>query len=249
MGLIETEGLVLKSYGLSEADKIILFLTKSEGIVRGVARGAKRLKSRFGGVLEPFSIVHLSFFQKEERELVSIRDVELIESNFKSASDPVFLQRFAYLTELLIEFAPPHDPNEKLYRMARVCLETAGQEPANLESMVVYFELWLLRLAGYLPDWKVCDGCKNPFLENQVSILQINFHLFCQTCQKYRNDWVISPVQRRIFMLAQKLAPSDFAGLTKDLQSDLFEISTILKRIISHILGREVVFQKSLIAG
>ncbi len=69
MGLVETEGMILKTYSLAEADKIIVLLTQNEGLVRGVAKGAKRLKSRFGGGLEPFSIVNLTYFQKEEREL------------------------------------------------------------------------------------------------------------------------------------------------------------------------------------
>ena len=77
MGLIETEGLVLKSYSLAEADKIVVFLTQEHGLVRGVAKGAKRLKSKFGGSLEPFSIVRLTYFQKEDRELVSIQQSEI----------------------------------------------------------------------------------------------------------------------------------------------------------------------------
>jgi DNA repair protein RecO (recombination protein O) len=60
MPLVETESLILKSYSLAEADKIVVFLTQDQGLVRGVAKGAKRLKSRFGGALEPFSIVDLS---------------------------------------------------------------------------------------------------------------------------------------------------------------------------------------------
>ncbi len=78
MGLVETEGLILKTYSFAEADKIVVLLTQNEGLVRGVAKGAKRLKSKFGGGLEPFSIVQISYFQKEERELVSVRQLELV---------------------------------------------------------------------------------------------------------------------------------------------------------------------------
>ncbi len=88
MGLVETEGLIFKSYSLAEADKIIVFLTQNEGLIRGVAKGAKRLKSRFGGSLEPFTVVNISYFQKEERELVSIRQIELVKSYFENASEP-----------------------------------------------------------------------------------------------------------------------------------------------------------------
>ena len=57
MSLIETESLVIKSYNLAEADRIVVFLTREHGMVRGVAKGAKRLKSKFGSSLEPFSVV------------------------------------------------------------------------------------------------------------------------------------------------------------------------------------------------
>ena len=60
MGLIEAEGIVLRSYNLAEADKIVVCLTRHAGVVRTVARGARRLKSRFGAGLEPFTIIALT---------------------------------------------------------------------------------------------------------------------------------------------------------------------------------------------
>lgn len=248
MGLIETEGLVLKSYSLAEADKIVVLLTQNEGLVRGVAKGAKRLKSRFGGGLEPFSVVQISYFQKEERELVSISRIELIKSYFENASEPVFFEKFAYLVELLVEFAPPHDPNEKLYRMAKVCLETAAESPQLLDSIVVYFELWILRLGGYLPDWNVCDNCKRELGSDEKTALQINFHLQCQSCQKGRNDWRISAEERAIFKNAQRFSPTKFVDFTIDREKDVKEISIILRRIISNILGRDINAEKKSVA-
>ncbi|HXH69449.1 MAG TPA: DNA repair protein RecO [Pyrinomonadaceae bacterium] len=249
MGLVETEGLVLKSYGLAEADKIVVLLTQNEGLVRGVAKGAKRLKSRFGGGLEPFSVVQISYFQKEERELVSISHIELIKSYFEKASDPEFFEKFAYLVELLVEFAPPHDPNEKLYRMAKICLETASENPQNLGSTVVYFELWMLRLGGYLPDWNRCDNCKREFGADEKAALQINFHLQCQSCQKGRNDWQISAAEREIFKNAQKLSPGRFVEFAANKEKNVREVSNTLKRIISNILGRDINAQKKSVAG
>jgi DNA repair protein RecO (recombination protein O) len=240
MGIIETEGLVLKSYGLAEADKIVIFLTQEYGLIRGVAKGAKRLKSRFGGSLEPFSIVRLTYFQKEERELVSIKQCEIVKSFFEQASNPNFFQKFAYITELLNDFAPPSDPNERLYRMARVCLETTDRQPEHLDQMVLYFELWLLKLGGYLPSWDKCDVCKRELSGKEKANLQINFHLICQKCQKSRSNWVVSAQQREIFSMAQRVAPTRFLEFTKDKIIDIREVSTILKRIISNVLGREV---------
>jgi len=72
MALIETESIILKSYNLAEADKIVVFLSEDHGMIRGVAKGAKRLKSKFGSGLEPFSIVRITYKQKESVELVGI---------------------------------------------------------------------------------------------------------------------------------------------------------------------------------
>ncbi len=248
MGLVETEGIILKTYSLAEADKIVVLLTQNEGLVRGVAKGAKRLKSRFGGGLEPFSVINLTYFQKEERELVSISHIELIKSYFQSASNPLFLQKFAYLVDLLAEFAPPHDPNEKLYRMTKVCLETAAQIPESLESIALYFELWVLRLGGYLPDWKECNYCSRELHSDSNAGLQINFHLVCQQCQKNRKDWDISPQQRQIFNAAQKVSPINFVDFAKNQVDDVREISIVLRRLISNILGKQRVGEKILTA-
>ena len=249
MGLVETEGIILKTYSLAEADKIAVLLTQNEGLVRGVAKGAKRLKSRFGGGLEPFSVINITYFQKEERELVSISHIELIKSYFESASNPNFLQKFSYLADLLTEFAPPHDPNETLYRMAKVCLETASEMPESLESVALYFELWILRLGGYLPDWSKCDECRRELNATEEAGLQINFHLICRACQKSRHNNPITAEQKLIFAAAQKISPTKFVAYTNDLTESIRELSSILRRLISNILGKESVGEKILTAG
>lgn len=246
MPIFETESIVLKSFNLSEADRIVVFLTRDHGIVRGVAKGAKRLKSRFGSTLEPFSTVDLSYFQKEDRELVSIQHVELINSYFESASEPAFLQTFSYIAELLIAFVPPHDPNETLYRMVRACIEAGGQNSSDLAAVGLYFEVWLLRLGGVLPDWSHCRECGLEFSELETSSLQSTFAVMCSACQKTAGRTVVAPLHRQIFARVQKLPPAafvDFAGLYPD---DVVEISAIMKRIAAHVIGREVVGEKSL---
>ncbi len=247
MGLVETEGLILKSHSLAEADKIVVLLTKNEGLIRGVAKGAKRLKSRFGSGLEPFSIVRVNYFQKEERELVSISHIEIINSYFEKASDPIFLQKFSYLVDLLVEFAPPHDPNEKLFRMAKVCLETAAENLESLDIIVLYFELWTLKLNGYLPEWKICEKCKTEITSEQKTELQINFHLHCQQCLKTHGKLIINSEQRQIYNNAQHLSPAKFIEFCQRKIKGARELSIVLKRLISHILGKATVGGKVLL--
>lgn len=247
MPLYETESLVLKSYNLAEADRIVVFFTHDHGLVRGVAKGAKRLKSRFGSTLEIFSTVQLSYFQKEERELVSIQNVELIDSCFDEASDPSFLETFSYIADLLTAFAPPHDPSEKLFRMTKACLETAKTDPTSLISIRLYFELWLIRLAGYLPDWSKCDNCGRRFTDTETANLQAHQQLFCALCAKARGQQ-IGPAERQLFHNVQKLSPQAFSEAASD-PNVLESMSGIMRDIISKVLGKESVPWQSRMAA
>lgn len=159
MGLRETEAIILRSYKLGEADKIVLALTRHMGLVRGVARGARRLKSRFGASLEPFTLIHLSFYEKETSELVSFRQTEIVASYFGLARRDCVYVTLEYLADLTLEFAPPHAPDEKQFRMVRACLEALNSSPETLHAVARYFEIWTLKLAGLLPDLKSCGSC------------------------------------------------------------------------------------------
>jgi len=245
MPLIETEGLVIKSYNLAEADRIVVLLTRDHGVVRGVAKGAKRLKSKFGSGLEPFSVVNLSYFQKDAVELVSIQKAELVRSYFAAASNPDFLQKFSYLGELLAAFSPPHDPNETLFRMVRACLETTAADPKTLAAVGVYFELWLLRLAGYLPDWSRCDECKRVLDDIEPADVRANFHLICANCRRASGP-PADAAQRRLYSLAMRLAPADFAAEAASQLEHVTRLSSTLRRIIGQAIGRETVAEISL---
>ncbi|MGB5014550.1 MAG: DNA repair protein RecO, partial [Pyrinomonadaceae bacterium] len=184
MSLIETESIVLKTHNLADADKIVVLLTHDHGVVRGVAKGVKRLKSRFGSGLEPFSIVRATYFEKEAVELVSIQNIDLVESFFAAASNPDFLQKFSYLSDLLITFSPPNDPNENLYRMVRASIKAAAEDVASYLAISVYFESWILRLAGFMPDWDHCDQCRRVIEDSETAEVRSNFHLICSVCRR-----------------------------------------------------------------
>src|SRR5438132_7484896 len=156
MALVNTEAIVLRTYNLAEADRIVLCLTRSAGLVRGVAKGARRLKSRFGAALEPFTLIMLTFYEKENRELVSLSQTEILKSHFDLAADPETANALAYMGELLVEFAPPHEGDEKLFRMVSACLSAVAESQPDTQSILRYFEMWLLRLAGFFRHLRSC---------------------------------------------------------------------------------------------
>lgn len=238
MSLKESEAIVIKTYNLAEADRIIVFFTRSFGIVRGVAKGAKRLKSRYGSTLEPFSKVRLSFFQKEERELVTIRDAELIDSRFAAASDPARLALFAYFGEMLAAFSAPHDADETLFRMLDACI-SAGTDSTGLAALEVYFEIWLLRLSGFLPDWSRCSVCLRSRQELGSAAIVFGFALRCADCgfapasviQKFDSPDLM------IFHNVEKLSPVDFIASANGNSESLSRLRNVTTRLITSIVG------------
>jgi DNA repair protein RecO (recombination protein O) len=248
MPLVETESLVLKTYNLAEADKIVVLLTRDHGIVRGVAKGAKRLKSRFGSALEPFSVVRATYFQKEVLELVSIQKLDLIDSYFEAASDPDFLQKFSYLTDILVGSLPPQDPNETIYRMVRACLQAASEFPDKLVEIGLYFEIWLLKLTGYLPQWHKCSECGRLFGDTEIAGLGADQELVCGNCRRLSSLVQIGSGERLTLFEAMRLSPTQFLARPTGRVS-LSELSDVFKRIISQTLGRPVSENSPLVAN
>jgi DNA repair protein RecO (recombination protein O) len=157
MPLHRTEAIVLRSYRVGEADKVVVFLTRDQGKIRGLARGARRPRSRFGGSLEIGSEVELTYFEKESAELVSVDRCDIIRSAFSCSGDPLLACTLGYFAELTDAFAQEKEPNEKLYRLVRAALGALGE--ADPEKTTRYFEAWLLRLCGYYPRGEGCASC------------------------------------------------------------------------------------------
>lgn len=118
-----SETFVLRTYPYREADLIVSFFTRDQGKLRGVARRARKPKSPYGAGLERLSRVHMSYYEHESRDLVNMSGCELIESPFALQSDytrGIALDYFAEATELLL---PPHEPNEKFFRLLAAALD------------------------------------------------------------------------------------------------------------------------------
>ncbi|MEW6320742.1 MAG: DNA repair protein RecO [Acidobacteriota bacterium] len=149
MPLYSADALVLRTYKLAEADRIVVFLTRDRGKKRGVAPGARRPRSRFVGALEPLTEVRVAYFEKERRELVSLNYAEPVRSPLAATSAEA-LGYSHYFAELIDAWAADADPDERLFRLGTAVLDAlAGGTP--VEPLARYFECWLLRLQGVYP--------------------------------------------------------------------------------------------------
>ena len=157
MPLYTTEAIILRTYKLGEADRIVVFLTRDRGKRRGVAQGARRMSSRFGGALEPFTRVGLTYFEKESRELVSLNYAEPLSSPMWTVGTDA-LGHTGYFAELIDECALEGDADERLYRLGSSVVDAIGAG-VPIEPLARYFEYWLLRLQGVYPIQMACAEC------------------------------------------------------------------------------------------
>jgi len=160
MPIRDAEAVVLRHYPLAEADKIIVLLSKEYGKIRTVAKGVKKTKSRMGGCLEPLNHVRVEFYSREGRELSYIRQCDLIHSFLGRNPTLDRMYAFTYFAEILQEFVQEDQPSELFFRLFLAVLatgETCGISPA----LVHYFELWSLRLGGFLPNYASCSVCSS----------------------------------------------------------------------------------------
>jgi len=149
-----SETFVLRTYPFREADLIVSFFTRDQGKLRGVARRARRPKSAFGSGLERLSQVRMAYSLRENAELANLTSCELIDSQFGLQADYTCSLALDYFTEVTDQLMPPHEPNEKYFRLLKATLEFL-RSGGSVWSAVDYFTIWSVRLAGVLPELRV----------------------------------------------------------------------------------------------
>jgi DNA repair protein RecO (recombination protein O) len=158
MPLHESEAIVLQRYNLGEADRLVSFLSRTMGRVRGVAAGSRKTKSRFGSTLEKLSHIRIWFFEREARDLVRISQCEMIESFldvFRDYPSSVALALFSEITESVLPEREASDANFRLLLLAAQTVKRTGKT----EVPLAYFALWTVKLGGWLPALDRCAFC------------------------------------------------------------------------------------------
>jgi DNA repair protein RecO (recombination protein O) len=240
MGLQETEAVVLRTHKLGEADKIVVMLTRDAGVVRGTARGARKMKSRYGASLEPFTHIRVSYFEKESRELVSLGQTEIIRSHFELLADDRAYTLLEYLGELILEFSPPHEPNEKLFRMVTATLEDFARTPGAGAGLARYFEVWTLKLAGFWPELKVCARCRRTLAAGAgESAYAQGAALVCAACAAAAGLPVEAEALTHLRAAARQRPGAWAEGLSRLPESAQAQLARLNAHLITRALERE----------
>jgi DNA repair protein RecO (recombination protein O) len=203
MPLRESEAIVLRSYPMGEADRLVSFLSRSAGRMRGVASGAKRPKSRFGSTLEVLSYIKIWYFERETRDLVRISQCELIESYLSAQKDYSAGLAIALVSEVTELVLPEKESSDPVFRLVLTAAR-ALSAGLNVQVIVAYFSLWMVRLAGWLPDLEHCVKCGREF-GSDLAREDFSGALKCVDCASGGRSISASSIGLAKRMLATKL--------------------------------------------
>ena len=172
---------MLRTKNIGEYNKLVFLFTRPRGRVKAIAYGARKIKNRFGSSLEPFTHGYAHLLEKKGRNYISLDQMDIILSSFTLYEDYIIAAHLYYYAELLDLALPEEQAEENIFRLTLEMLKGFNLKLApNL--VAAYFEVWLLKLLGLLPEYKSCYYC-GATLKNQKDIyLAKDGFLFCSEC-------------------------------------------------------------------
>jgi DNA repair protein RecO (recombination protein O) len=237
MPVYTSEALILRTYKLGEADRIVVFLTRDRGKKRGVAQGARRARSRYAGALEPMTRAGVAYYEREQRDLVRLNYVEPRRSPLSGVSGNA-LGHVGYFAELIDEWAPEAQVDERLYRLGSSAVDAIA-DGVPIDALARYFEYWILRLQGVYPSL-ACATCGGSILRRGAGAMMPprDHVLVCRACAPSGGSALSVPALR-FLAAAATTAPDrlEAAGLSEQASR---EIEAVHQRLFSLHLEKDL---------
>jgi DNA repair protein RecO (recombination protein O) len=159
----QTEAVVLRSFRLGEADRVLHLYTLEHGRAGAVAKGVRKTKSRFGARLEPLSHVEVAL-HRGAGDLHTVTGVDLVRSHRETREDYGRLAVGLIGAEAMLRLFVEEEPNPRAFQALTRFLDvldeaTPRRGRPELDPLALSFQLKLLWVAGYLPHLTSCAEC------------------------------------------------------------------------------------------
>jgi len=236
--LIETEAIVLNSLKLGEADKLVTFYSHKFGKIKAVAKGARKLKNKYGSSLEPFTYGRLVIYDKNSRVLYRLFQSDIIESFQKIRADYdkiVFTSHFSICVESL---TPEGDPSSSIFNLFLSLLTYLKSEKVS-SGIIHLFKVKLLGYSGYEFLLDKCVKCQARDLGTQLSPMLGG--MVCATCAS-KNPSNSFPVSLAVLAILKQTFKMDHELIPRIKPSEdvIQEISHLLDVFLFHLLGKKL---------
>lgn len=238
-----TDAINIKTYPLSEFDNIILMYSRQKGLIRGVAPGVKRPKSKLGARMQ--ILVANKLLLNKGKNLDKITQAQALNTFSKLRKDLDKLTYSMYLAELIGSFCKESEQNsEEIYDIFYNSLEKIANSNEKKEILfnVLKFQLNLMEILGYGLHFKDCSICGCSIAENPMFSIE-NGACYCKKCSLGRKIPLVN-IPIKIAEFLDEIAHTNVASKTK--YDDLINLKIVetcfnlLKKYTSHLLPKEL---------
>jgi len=209
MPLKQSEAIVLRTYPLRESDLLVTLFTRAEGKVKGVARAAKKSKRRFGGALEPLTLVRAYYDDREGKELARLDSCDILDSPLSHALDYPRVVALEHVAEMLDELLPDREANDAVFRLAHSVLRCLQE--GSIWVPLTYFQLWLVRLVGFLPEIDECTVCGRSLIGDRAFYHALVDGVMCLQHKRLASS-ELTPESRRMAAQMFRAPVDEFAA-------------------------------------
>lgn len=232
MSLYRDTGIVLRTYKLGEADRIIVFITRGRGKVRAVAKGVRKTRSKFGARLEPTSHVALQLY--EGRELDIVTQAESVDQFPAIRDDFERFARASAMLEAVDQLAQEGEVDPRLYQMLLGALRTLADTDSPLVVPAFFWKL--LANEGFAPLLDQCAGCGGT--EPEVELVAFDTDTGGVLCRSCRRGTAISPAA--LDLLRRILGGQLGSALAESASPVTHEVDQLATRALEHHLERRL---------
>ena len=234
--VLKTEGVVLRHTDWGEADRLLVLFTREFGKIRALAKGVRKLRSRKAGHIEPFS--RSTLLLARGRDMWIVTQAELQEA-YQPIRDDLLKTAYAlYILELLDKFTYEEGENPGLFRLLVESLERTAKEPDPFLA-IRYFEMRLLDLLGFRPNFFQCVGCGKEIQPENQHFSALQGGVRCPRCGPVPNSRPVSLLALRHLRHLQRSSYQDAVRLLppKHIQN---EIEALLHHYLTFLLERNL---------
>ncbi|MFA9399424.1 MAG: DNA repair protein RecO [Clostridiaceae bacterium] len=181
MNTLKTRAIVIKTQDYKENDKIVWLFTENLGKISCLARGAKKSKSKLFTITNQFCFGNYVLYKG--KSFYNINEGEIIDSYYELLDNFDSLTSATYLSELIDITVLEEEKNYNLFKLYISCLYIIKNNAIDLEILLRYFEVQLLRYSGYSLNLDKCTNCGDKINSSNKFDLSLLGGL-CNKCYK-----------------------------------------------------------------
>jgi DNA repair protein RecO (recombination protein O) len=236
MALHKTRAVVIGRRAFGESDRLVDFYTRDHGKVRGIARAARRPRSRFGSALEPFTLGEMVFFDSGRSDLVQVDHFDIVRPFVGVREDLERLGQAAWSVEVVARLCADRDPNPALFALLVRAL-TAMEASRRPTRVAVCFGLRAVDLLGHRPRIDRCVACGRPHPFPDAALDMTAGGLVCSTCRAGPDAIPLSGGLVGTLKRLRALSWEESLRLKLVVELDA-ELAAVLEGVLARLMGR-----------